>query len=68
MQLNVTSKATTNLFFIIYLLLGHTLLFLQITLFHRICYTGTKEYVESLIGLCKNNGAVLCVVVNFVIF
>ena len=39
MQLHVTFKANTNLFVIIYLLLGDTLLFLQITLFHRICYT-----------------------------
>ncbi len=38
MQLHVTFKANTNLCFIIYLLLGHTLLFSQMTLFHRICY------------------------------
>ncbi len=32
------------------------------------CGYSLKEYVASIIGLYKNNGAVLCVGINFVIF
>ncbi len=34
----------------------------------RPVYIVYKEYVASLIGLYKNNGAVWCVGINFVIF